>query len=786
MKKLISIILTACICLSLLGGISFAGAEGTVEVFDGSYTYNFLTGQGDNKIVHSTDLYTVKDYTSSPFFFFGADEMLSKLISEIEKGESAAETLYFNDNEIEYPIIVSEAKGRIMKVRSDYFRFMTSSDTFGTFPNGRWIALKLDASKIPEGTYDLAFDFQRADYGHEIYFAPYVSEKENASDYLNEDNKIADVSGRNVMQITAKDVELDSTATDYVLIIKQKKSQETKPVSITFTRKLDYKRKHTEKIEYNFNSSVIDPDAYDQIKYDTGTSTVIHPVQNSGFKYVNWETVCGRKSVMDLSKTAPWSLNDYVVLGDKIYGSGNRIDTVRLRIDFTSKNYGAYEEDSNKDNVGAYFILRLYVPYDGTFDIDISGGKHTSGGKADVYISKATQPSYGPEDIKSLMKVKIGTFSTANNALDMKAEKIEIEQGENILLFVPHSEETANRNYIEKITLTPTDDAGYTEAFKESDSKAETYAPNVVAYAYAKDSTDIGVNASAKDDDADGVWTLEAPEKVGDYKFLYWAKGLTTSDNRLVVSTSATYNEYIPQNNNNYVIAVYDKAGETPKAEFYNANGQLIETLKENGNAPALPYMAGYGQASNWALHGTSTKINGGDPVTLSGNMIFFAQYDTATPDTFAITVNGKSENYNYGQLVECKADATDTDGNIFYGWTKTVNGGDAQLVSADPIYTFHAWENCTVTPVYKKTTGIIFDGAKQKILLGTFDLGGEQAVMAEYIGFEDADEKGIILGTQEIAMTSDNNQFTVVNNDEATSISGYAILSGTKYIFNK
>lgn len=342
------------------------------------------------------------------------------------------------------------------------------------------------------------------------------------------------------------------------------------------------------------------------------------------------------------------------------------------------------------------------------------------------------------------------------------------------------------------ITFTPVSDSEYAAAFKESDSEEVTYAPSVNPYAYAKDGSDIGASVTATDKDEDGVYTLTAPETAGEddeYKFIYWAKGLTTGTNRQVVSTSATYTDYVPQNGKNYVIAVYDKAGAGAKAEFYNANGQLITTLTENGNAPALPYMAGYGQASNWALHGTSTKISGGDLVALSGNMIFFAEYDTSKPDKFEIIVNGKKGTYTYGQKVECKAELKDASGNVFFGWKKTVNGTE-QLVSTDNNYTFYAWETCTVTPVYKERAAL-FDGEKKKVILGTFTLGGEQVVMAEYFGFDEADEKGIVLSTaegasQEIAMTSDNNQFTVVNNEGKTGISGYAILNGMKYIYSK
>ncbi|MBQ2742257.1 MAG: hypothetical protein IJF32_05575, partial [Oscillospiraceae bacterium] len=47
---------------------------------------------------------------------------------------------------------------------------------------------------------------------------------------------------------------------------------------------------------------------------------------------------------------------------------------------------------------------------------------------------------------------------------------------------------------------------------------------------------------------------------------------------------------------------------------------------------------------------------------------------------------------------------------------------------------------------------------------------------MAEFIGFTDVIEKGIMCGTNKIAMTKPGNQFTVIA-DEATTYVGYAIL---------
>ena len=61
-----------------------------------------------------------------------------------------------------------------------------------------------------------------------------------------------------------------------------------------------------------------------------------------------------------------------------------------------------------------------------------------------------------------------------------------------------------------------------------------------------------------------------------------------------------------------------------------------------------------------------------------------------------------------------------------------------------------------------------------RKIIISSVAAGNESAIMAEFIGFGDALEKGVMIGNRKIAMTTTDNQFTVVTDDEVT---GYAIV---------
>lgn len=309
----------------------------------------------------------------------------------------------------------------------------------------------------------------------------------------------------------------------------------------------------------------------------------------------------------------------------------------------------------------------------------------------------------------------------------------------------------------------PAETPEYVEAFTPDETTVSPVTNSVAALAIAKDGSAVEVAKSAEKN-SDGTYSVKTAEESEEYKFLYWAKGLENGGKKRIVSFDASF-KYAPHNGANYLIAVYGKADDAvAKEEYYNANGQLLE------NGSKLPSMAGYGTAKGWAD---------------CGDGIFVAEYDDANVGSYKISVNGTEKTYSWGDEVVCTADA-EKNGEKFFGWKKTVNGNAATLVSASTTYKFYAWENCSVEAVYKAEAAT-FSGEIRKIVLGTLTVGSKTAVMAEFIGFEDAIEKGIILGNADYAMTTSGTQFTIVNDIEAESISGYAILAdGTKVIFKK
>ncbi len=443
---------------------------------------------------------------------------------------------------------------------------------------------------------------------------------------------------------------------------------------------------------------------------------------------------------------------------------------------------------------GRYYIaLEILVPEDGIYKAEYfyckladSNGTPT-GGKGKVYIlPEGTALGNIPNAIKKGKEIAAVDYSPAADEKNkvmgpVVAEGIGLKKGNNILLFLAEGKgENAIYNISydhyqtpSSLTLTLTkkdEDEELTSAFNPTPVDVPTqYAPAVSALKYVdgEESNVDAIAVSAKDEDGDGTYNVSTSTTDNSYKFLYWVKGKSTS--KIIVSRTESFT-YTPGNGDvNYLIAVYEKDGETKdKAEFYNANGQLIAAVEGTTvETPDLPSMAGYGEASKW-VNANGEKFGGKVNVNISGTVMFIAEYAEPTT-TFTIdTTKCETDKtlYKYGDLVKCTATGTTEDGT-FKCWKR-----DGVVVSTKPEYTFSAWKNHAVEAVYIKDE-FTFNGVAQQIILEIF---GDN-VMAEFIGFTNVVEKGIILDTQEIAMTTDKTQFTVENNVGATTAKGYVIV---------
>ena len=288
------------------------------------------------------------------------------------------------------------------------------------------------------------------------------------------------------------------------------------------------------------------------------------------------------------------------------------------------------------------------------------------------------------------------------------------------------------------------------EGFNAKMEVAENYiAPSVTGL------TEGGVITAQPN--ADGSYNLTAPDAKDGSEFLYWAMGMGT--NKRIVSFDAILEKYVPEGNNvNYLVPVYASDVAADVEEYYNINGQRIAAIQIGAEKPALPSIPGIGAAKEWKK---------------CAENVYVAEYESTVYNK--VTVNG--EKVDYGTKIECKPDAKE---GTFRFWKKTVNGKE-EVVSLEPEYTFYAWENTTVTAEYGDDAPM-FTGEKLKIIIDSFDVNGETGIMAEFIGLSNAVEKGIMFTdtasseTRKMAMTTKDNQFTVIANMSGT-YTGYAIV---------
>jgi len=524
---------------------------------------------------------------------------------------------------------------------------------------------------------------------------------------------------------------------------------------------------------------------------------------------------CEPYATMNLGATDPYSVEypretvGYNAFISWNMGSGG--------ISATFKIDGRYNETYM--NYHPHVTIRVNIPYEGKYELFAKGPKADAGVITSVHFGKAPaeQVTAWNKTFDSMFGdfAEVGKFDTSKKAEANVYGKIgEVtvkEAGEYFLVFNvmgQSADNLLNTNYLisgsnkyqpfslSGIKLTPIVD---TEAEEKEEAKNEIInedGGNVEATGNA--STAATVNAIAAyidgteiDGDVITVGVAEigkdctvTAKPVSGYKFLYWAKALDSR--RRILSDKAEYT-FKPTSGTNNLMAVYvsDSAEPRKKAEFYNGNKQLLESFTESFTVPALPTMAGHNKDAYWELAGTGKKYNGGETIdTIDGEMLFVARY--ADPDPITVTVVGGegSGTYNYGDVVTATATTRENSNgyNVFNYWEK---GGE--IVGFGTTYTFNAYETCTVTAVYKEYQPIA--KTLTKIILKNINNGN---VMAEYIGLENAVEKGMIFGgetletaTYRVAMTGSGKQFAV-ENDKGIFVTGYAILSDGSVVYDK
>ncbi|MBQ2743420.1 MAG: hypothetical protein IJN97_07590 [Oscillospiraceae bacterium] len=286
-----------------------------------------------------------------------------------------------------------------------------------------------------------------------------------------------------------------------------------------------------------------------------------------------------------------------------------------------------------------------------------------------------------------------------------------------------------------------------------------------------------------------------AEKTVGNYEFLYWAKGI--GKNQKKVSTDLTYN-FTNESEKLWLYAIYrNTKAVSENAIFYNANGDIISTAAITAGKVTTPALtnvslAGYGAVKGWKYAVDGVTYGANEEVTVSGDALFVAEYDELntsidiTVENGTITVEDGKEKPLFGDKVTVTAPLRDGT-KLFNYWMK----GD-EIVSFDREYSFCAWEACTLEAVY--TDYVPLADSVRKIILGK----AGSTYVAEFIGFDGDDvlERGIAFATSGTAscvsinravMTrKDLNHLATFDDISATSVVGYVIDKAGNVYYSK
>lgn len=534
----------------------------------------------------------------------------------------------------------------------------------------------------------------------------------------------------------------------------------------------------------------IDAEVLEETDSETGVTTAKYATLESDYSVVRF--VDSYYVMKEQNDDTYWGIECVPVstinTKNRAWGDG------RFYADYAAGSFST-ESETKGSSQRAMTVFRIYVKSAGEYTLSTSiksGNPYVENGcVSDVYIMKAPEETLAVSQIDGYISNGSFKFLGKHDGTQGKNEdytaimenKFTAEQGGEYILLFDTAKNMTTANTAKTLSLsgvklnpviTPDTEKEKIENEDGNTISATDTAETSVTVQQGKavlggdtepTFTEVEVNS-------DGYATVTATEtdETGN-KFLYWAKGLKTGIGKKVFvpdndnELSCTFK---PETGVNYIIAVYAPAsGSTGETRYCNANGQLLTDADEN----TVPTMPGYTFAE-WVDCGNGMKV---------------ADY-TENETTYTVTVkhqDGEAEaveketlsGKKYGDSVTVTAPSRfgGSGYNVFNYWEK-----EGKIVSFNKSYTFNVWETCDVTAVYKPYAPVAT--TLKKIIID--DMGGNN-LMAEFIGFGDVAEKGIVFGTNatltdnegKATMTSNKTQFTVNNDIDGTPAArGYVI----------
>ncbi|MBQ9985670.1 MAG: InlB B-repeat-containing protein, partial [Oscillospiraceae bacterium] len=237
----------------------------------------------------------------------------------------------------------------------------------------------------------------------------------------------------------------------------------------------------------------------------------------------------------------------------------------------------------------------------------------------------------GAYDLTPYLVGKTSLYAqTAGNAdcvlTDVKPVTVTDDIDEYVLFFAPNG--TGSKNYI------------YVASFGLTKVEEDISAPTHVTLAT---STSIEPNEIkvVGDTYTRGQSVTVTAEEIQGYTFRHWVRG--TADNGEVVSKSSSYS--FPLMTNTYLTAVYSEKTDDKIVEFYNGNGEYLETKTVVNNAvelPDTPALTGF-KFLRWIVgkNGNESIVLDKDNVTAD---VTYAVAEFGDDETVKFSIHGESE----------------------------------------------------------------------------------------------------------------------------------------------
>lgn len=756
MKKLISIILTACICLSLLGGVSFAGAE-TAET---NITYFFsskdsnLTSYADGTQIHKISepsnwsfggaVVDGKTDTGANFQLKTAGYVLCK---------TAAKNDYLS-------IVIDVPVAGKYVLDYSYFQNYGSNQPRGGYGNVYLVKGELNATQIAE----------ELNQSGNKYFSDiqYFSDATSTSWGNSTSGRFVDFAvGKYtlIFSVSEKSEEINTT--------EQGQTFRMWPSSLTLVP--------VSEKTYTFDKDLINADSWNSDYIGNYANTIV-PVKDygtHGYKYFDADN--DTYTNVETSVTAlQFSGSGYFRLRSYVADMFNNVDGAKLALafkrpydspSFYSVNVLPSSQSDNTATTAEFFAENISATKTTVEDYTISasniGGTHSlseqvnkdydlgelvyCNGETDLVISfftgaagedgtgknmRISSLTLTPVDVSSITLDALTTLTVdeTSTVKVMAGEKSVVDsfvtyESNNTSVATVAADGTVTAKAAGNATITATvgelsATATITVTVPAEEPEDEPEAvPTEIKYgvfvnekACATDVTANGVALNEATGLVNGTLnqgetlTAIAKDEASGYKFRYWVLGSAATGRYYSSEKTVTVKPYA----NIALTAIYTVANDEARVvDLFNYNGEFLQTLTNLGDlANVKPTMIGHTFDNKWLIDKTTELTT---------------TTDLTTPVTQAVAQYRKNSGYETEKVNE---DST-------YGWTR--NG---KLVTYDADYTFLTWLNGDAA--IEKNTEEISD----KIPLAVLESNGS-AYMLEYDkGEYEVVEAGILFGS--------------------------------------